>query len=86
LQFSSNGNPNIMSIAGNASPGSEVDYNIGYSSSPGSQIIVTTAAPTPTPTPTPKHHKHERHEGDHHDGDRIHHPENYELAAASIPF
>jgi hypothetical protein len=51
--YDADGNPSLMSIAGNATAGSAIDYTVAYSSSQGSQIKVTpTLAPTPTPTPT----------------------------------
>jgi hypothetical protein len=56
IGYDSDGNPSLMSVAGNASPGSEIDYTIAYSSSPGSQIKVTpvdTTPPTIQGMPTP---------------------------------
>jgi hypothetical protein len=56
IGYDSAGNPSLMTMAGNAGSGTEIDYKVGYSSVPGSHITVTPVDVTP-PTingmPTP---------------------------------
>jgi hypothetical protein len=47
MGYDVNGNPSTNSVTGNAVPGIEVDYNVTYSTTPGSPIGVTVANSTP---------------------------------------